>query len=509
MNHNALRRHAACMLGMVIAWPATPLAQADPASMMRSLENPGDFRSMRSSSADANWRDGNADARPIPPGQTLTLADLEGPGRITHIWFTIAADDRHYPRTTTLRIYWDGDKDPAVESPIGDFFAVGHGLDVPVNSVPVAVSSDGRARNCYWSMPFLKSAKITVSNDSPNRPVRALYWYIDWEKLPNLPPETMYFHAQYRQEFPCQSGRDYLILDAEGDGVYVGTVLSVQMNEESWFGEGDDRFYIDGEAEPSLRGTGTEDYFCDAWGFRKFNHPFYGVSVWEGYNVDDRGTAYRWHIPDPIRFKKSLKVTIEHKGVEFAKDGKVKSGFTERPDHFSSVAFWYQRGKAKRFAQIPPGPDRIVRGTYIEAESLIERLWCEPAAAQVQDVGSCSGGRQLLFVPWDAKAWIELPFEVPEDGRYLLKADLTRSRDGGMYHVALDGKKVGDAVNLYSAEVTVQTEKLGIHELKKGAHRLRFLCVGRHPGAQAKETGQPGYNIGIDGISYRKLMTRR
>ncbi len=485
------------------------LAQVSQTLPLQSLERPGEFRSMRSSSSDKDWRNGNADARHILPGQTVTIADLEGPGRITHLWFTIAAQDRFYPRSVTLRIYWDGASEPAVESPIGDFFAVGHGLDVPVNSFPVAVSSDGRARNCYWSMPFQKSAKVTVSNDSTNKKVDALYFYVDWQKLPSLPPDTMYFHAQYRQEFPCKSGEDYLILDAEGDGLYVGTVLSVQLSEASWFGEGDDRFYIDGEAEPSLRGTGTEDYFCDAWGFRHFNNPFYGVSVWEGDAVDDRGTAYRWHIPDPVRFSKSLKVTIEHKGVEFAKDGKVKSGFTERPDCFSSVAFWYQRGKAKRFAELPPARDRIVRGTPIEAESLANRIWCEPAAAQVQDCGPASESKQLYFAPWEPRAWIELPFDVTEDGRYLLKADLTRAKDYGIYEIQLDGKKIGEPVNLYNAEVVVKQEKLGIHPLNKGAHRLRFVCVGADPKSKIDKTDQSGYRLGIDTISIRKLMDRK
>jgi hypothetical protein len=495
---------------LTIIWVAcvSTLAQAQSASILQSLERPGDFRSMRSSSADKDWRNGNADARPILPGQTLTIAELEGPGRIAHIWFTIAAQDRFYPRSMTLRIYWDGDKDPAVESPIGDFFAVGHGVDVPVSSFPVAVSSDGKARNCYWSMPFAKSARITVSNDSATRRVDALYYYVDWQKLPSLPPETMYFHAQYRQEFPCKSGEDYLILDAEGDGAYVGTVLSVQMSEESWFGEGDDRFYIDGEAEPSLRGTGTEDYFCDGWGFRHFNNPFYGVSLWEGFGVDDRGTAYRWHIPDPVRFKKALKVTIEHKGVSFRRDGKVKSGFEERPDSFSSVAFWYQRGKAKRFTQMPPAAERLVRGAYVEAETLMDRLWCEPAAAQVQDMAACSAGKQIHFTPYEPKAWIELPFDVPDDGRYALKVDLGHARDYGIYEIQLDGVKVGDAVNLYSPDFKVTTEKLGIHQFKKGSHKLRFVCTGTDAQSKARQAGQSGYGIGIDALSVRKLMSR-
>jgi len=477
-------------------------------SLLDSLERPGSFESQRSSSADKNWRNGNADFRPIEPGQTLTIAELEGPGRITHLWFTINAQDPYYPRSLTLRIYWDGESEPSVEAPIGDFFAVGHGLDVPVNSFPVAVSSDGRARNCYWPMPFRQSARITVSNDSRDKKVHNLYWYVDWQKLPSLPADTMYFYAQYRQEFPCQSGDDYLILDAEGDGIYVGTVLSVHMDEQSWFGEGDDRFYIDGEKEPRLRGTGTEDYFCDAWGFRQFNNPFYGVSVWEGFNADDRGTAYRWHIPDPIRFHKSLRVTIEHKGVLFRPDGKVKTGFGERADYFSSVAFWYQRGKAKGFATMPLAEERIVGGTSVEGESLISRASCVPASIEAQKGAKYSGGAQLLFTPPDQNSWVEVPFEVPEDGRYVLKADLSRAPNYGIYEIRLDGQKIGGPRNLSSAELVVKTEHLGTPPLAKGEHRLRFVCVGA--GAESgQKPGEPAYRFGLDKIYFRKLFPRK
>ncbi|MGQ9591556.1 MAG: glycoside hydrolase family 172 protein [Planctomycetota bacterium] len=484
-------------------------AQIPGTDLLRALERPPEFEARRASSADPNWRDGNADCRPIAPGKTLTLAELEGPGRIVHIWFTIAAEDPQYPRTMTLRIYWDGDEDPAVESPIGDFFAVGHGVDVPVNSLPVQVSSDGRARNCYWPMPFRKSARIVVSNDSPDKRVGCIYWTIDWQKLPSLPEDTMYFHAQYRQEFPCRSGEDYLILDAEGEGVYAGTVLSVQADEDSWFGEGDDRFYVDGEEEPSLRGTGTEDYFSDAWGFRQFDHPFYGVSLWEGYDADDRGTAYRWHVPDPVRFQKSLRVTIEHKGVLFHPDGRVKTGFGERADHFSSVAFWYQKGKAKRFAAVPPAPDRLVRYEAVEAESLVSSARAEPGKLEVQRVGSASGGSQLFFTPPSKDAWLEVPIEVSEDGRYVLKADLTRSWDYGIYQISVDGRALGGPRNLHSPAIAVREEKLGTAQLTKGAHVLRFSCVGSAPESKVRGTGEQGRYLGIDRIRFRKLAIPR
>ena len=269
-----MRSIVVCVL---IAAAGVARAQEASGHPLAGLERLKKERTRRVSSADENWRNGNADARPIGPGGTLTVAELEGPGRITHIWFTIAAADPYYGRSVTLRMYWDGDEQPGVESPLGDFFAAGHGIAVPVNSLPVQVSAEGRAYNCYWPMPFRKSARVTVTNDSPEHMVHALYWYVDWCATEDPGEDVAYFHAQYRQEFPCEAGRNYLIFDGVGQGHYVGTVLSVHMNSGSWFGEGDDFFYIDGEAEPSLRGTGTEDYFCDAWGFRPFNNLYYGV----------------------------------------------------------------------------------------------------------------------------------------------------------------------------------------------------------------------------------------
>ncbi len=488
--------------GILIVASALCIAALPPGrgADLAGIDRPQPGRAMRASSADPDWRNGNWDARGIPPGETLTIAELEGPGRIRHIWFTIAAGDPFYPRTTVLRIYWDGREEPAVESPLGDFFAVGHGLRRMVDSIPVAVSSDGRAYNCYWPMPFAESARITVSNDS-DRPVQALFWYVDWVKLDGLPPETPYFHAQYRQEFPCASGEDYLILDAEGRGHYVGTVLSVRMNEKSWFGEGDDRFYIDGETEPSLRGTGTEDYFCDAWGFREFMRPWYGVTLWEGFEVGDRGTVYRWHVPDPVPFEKSLRVTIEHKGAGKAEDGKW-SGFVERADDFSSVAFWYQTGTAKRFAEIPPAAERLPERIVIEAEDLLDRAVVVPEGViQLQPGGLWSGEGQVFLTSQDPETELLLPFEVEETGDYVLRIGMTRSFDYGTYAIYLDGEPVGPPRDFYNPTVTTGDVKLGLRRLEAGTHTLAFVCAGANERSRITGTNNPGYYLGVDTIT--------
>jgi hypothetical protein len=488
----------------------TALAQLPDGHPLTGLDQLRPGRSRRSSSADPNWQDGNGDARPIPPGQTLTIAELQGPGRIQHIWFTVASPDPYYGRSMTLRMYWDGREEPAVECPLGDFFAVGHGMQTPLNSMPVQISSEGRAYNCYWPMPFRESARITVSNDSLEYPVQALFWYVDWTELPDLSPDSAYFHAQYRQEFPCTPG-NYLIFEGKGRGHYVGTVLSVHANEASWFGEGDDFFYIDGEEEPSLRGTGTEDYFCDAWGFRHFNNPFYGVSVWEGYEADDRGTVYRWHIPDPVCFEQSLRVTIEHKGVTFHSNDEIRSYFEERPDHFSSVAYWYQVGEPLRFAEIPPAAERVVAHHLIEVETLIDEVLVDaPEFLQDQPIGNASGGRQLLYHPGpDVETpRIGVPFTVPESGEYAVRVNLARSWDYGVFRILLNDREVMTGVDLYHDTVIFEAEKLGRQVLEAGEQLLTFEYTQSNPSSRVRGTGEVGRYIGIDSIAFRLLPPR-
>ncbi|MFH1743735.1 MAG: glycoside hydrolase family 172 protein, partial [bacterium] len=239
------------------------------------------YEARRSSSANEDLHS-NGDGRAIAAGETLVLAELEGPGIISHIWTTVGSSDPFASRSLVLRMYWDGAEHPSVQAPLGDFYGVGHGASRNFVSQPVAVSGDGRSRNCYWRMPFRKSAKVTVTNESSEYRCDSLYYQVDWQKHDTLPEDMPYFHAQYRQDMPAKPG-DYTILETEGRGHYVGTVYSAHQVELGWFGEGDDRFYIDGEPLPSLRGTGTEDYFGDAWGFREFSTPYIGVSLWEGY----------------------------------------------------------------------------------------------------------------------------------------------------------------------------------------------------------------------------------
>ncbi|MFI5382528.1 MAG: DUF2961 domain-containing protein, partial [Tepidisphaerales bacterium] len=308
-----------------------------------------------SSNEQPGWHTENLDMTWLQPGESIEMPLLVGPGVITHMWFTSHAGWVGELNALSLRIYWDGRKEPGVEAPLGDFFAVGQGKPAIVESVPVQVSPTG-ALSCYWRMPFAKSARIVVTNDNPDRGA-GLYWQVDYTQVDSLPDQTPYFHARYRQEYPAVMGRDYTIAELTGRGQYIGTVMSVTMAQDGWFGEGDDFFYIDGEKVPSLQGTGSEDYFNDAWGFRPRSSHWFGQPRWQGDQAGDSGVAYRWHVLDPVGFRKSLRVTIEHKGNC---DVDVDGFYLERPDFFSSVAFWYQTGEPKPFGGLPPWNERRV-----------------------------------------------------------------------------------------------------------------------------------------------------
>jgi hypothetical protein len=313
-------------------------------NILSTLGEKQNYLSKRVSSYDRSG--GNRDFLTIQPGQTVVLADIKGPAAIHHIWVTISAE-AFYGRKIIFRIYWDGEDSPSVEAPIGDFFGVGHGLNRNLVSLPIVRSSEGRALNCYWYMPFRWSARITVTNEG-SRPVGSFYYYINYRQLEDIKPDVPYFHAQYRQEFPCDPNRNYTILEAVGQGQYVGCNLSVLQRSMGWWGEGDDMIYVDGEEFPSLHGTGSEDYFSDAWGMREGHHLYYGCSIQEeDFQVGAKATVYRFHLTDPIPFFKSIRVTIEHGHAN------------DRADYYSSVAYWYQTEPHKPFSPLPPVEKRL------------------------------------------------------------------------------------------------------------------------------------------------------
>ncbi len=426
-----------------------------------------------SSNEQPNWNDGNMDMTWLQPGDVLELPLLEGPGIIRHIWMTSHAGGVGELDTLSLRMYWDGSETPSVAVPLGMFFAVGQGTPAVVESWPVQVSPTG-SLTCYWPMPFHRSARITVTNDNPNRGA-GLYWQVDWEQTPDLAEDAMLFHAGYRQAYPAPSGSDYVVADLTGTGRYVGTVLAVTLAQDGWFGEGDDFFFVDGEKVPSLQGTGTEDYFNDAWGFRPRTGIWFGQPRWEGGSAGDAGVCYRWHIPDPITFTRSLRVCLEHKGnLPRSEDG----FYVERPDFLSSVAYWYQHGtNGAEGTRLPGWPERGV--PWIEVP-LLEAFQAIRTAGNIRPAITLEGmfgGRPMLLWPNnEPDAAMTIPFAVPETRRYALRLRAQSGPDCGSFHVEIDGSPVAADLNLRSPEPEERNVALAALVLEAGMHMLSFAA---------------------------------
>ena len=281
----------------------------------------------------------------LEPQTTTTLAEIDGPGVIQHIWITVRPEAY---RSCVLRMYWDNEETPSVEVPLGDLFANVHGLRYNVVSIPIAVNPSG-GFNSYWPLPFRKHARITIENEYWE-PINGFFYQITYA-LGEVPAEAAYFHAQWRRSTTTRECPEHVIVDGiQGQGHYVGTVMGWNQFSNGWWGEGEIKFFMDGDGEfPTICGTGTEDYFCGAWCFGEtFCAPYTGYPLWrkEEGDIPQHG-LYRWHIMDPIRFHKDLKVTIQALGWW------LNAKFEPLTDDISSVAYWYQSEPHGAFPQLP------------------------------------------------------------------------------------------------------------------------------------------------------------
>lgn len=502
----------ACGAAMVLMVSAALMATSSEAQHMASSGVPDlakvqDYTAHRVSSTNPDPLSNDDSLRPIP-GETVVLADLEGPGVVNHIWLTAAAADYGWPRLLRLRVYYDGSPVPSVDAPVGDFFGVGLGLESPLESLAIRDSSSGRSRNSYWPMPFAKSCRITVTNEGSRR-VSNLYYHVDYRRVPELPADTRYFHARYHQELPVVAGRFYPVLEVDGEGHYVGTVFSVIQAEAGWFGEGDEWIFVDGADEASIIGTGTEDYFNDAWSLRVDTGPYAGVTVAEGTGLGSRMSAYRWHLLDPIPFRSRLRFVFEHNGWTFNPDGSVRSASGERADLFSSVAFWYQKGVALSLPPVPYGTARLPHGnaTQQETEKVVAGITAEGGTVTV--LPELFWGKDVvLFAAEGPGSRMDVPFTVDTPGRYELSVQAAHSLDYGNYVTRLDGKPtvaaeiehepgatvLGNEIHAYHHETYVGADHfIGWFDLAAGDHVLTFVCVGR-------DSRSSGYALGIDNL---------
>lgn len=280
----------------------------------------------------------------LPAGETTTLMDVDGPGYIQHLWITL--DDKRY-RDQILRFYWDGEQTPSVEVPVGDFFCNGFNTRTNVYSLPINVNPSG-GFNSYFPMPFRSHARITVENRSPEE-VGQFFYAITFAEMP-VPDDAAYFHAQFRRTNPLEYGSDYVIVDAiKGQGQFVGTYMAWQQNNSGWWGEGEIKFFMDGDEEyPTLCGTGLEDYFGGAWGFgATYSAPYLGYPLGDlTGQPGGRHGLYRFHVLDPIRFQQDLKVTIQALG--WRSEGR----YLPLQDDIASVAYWYQTEPHTAFPEL-------------------------------------------------------------------------------------------------------------------------------------------------------------
>jgi len=512
---------------------ATGLAQS-----LDALTRPQEGRSMRATSGNPL---NNEDSAKFDRGECKTIARLTGPGEIRHIWLVPNSMDIRHPRALVLRVYWDGSEVPSVETPIGDFFAVGNGMRAVVDSLPVKVSSYGRGYNCYWPMPFQKEARITLTNES-HKAAASCYFQIDWVRDLQPSDPNMYFHARYHQEYPPEHGQPYTVFKTSGRGHYVGTVLSSQNGMGHWFGEGDDLFYIDGEETPSLQGTGTEDYINEAWNMRVHSGLYNGCTVFEPRAPDARVTAYRWHIADPILFEKALDFQIERRGFIMNDKGEVVTPSGSRPDFWSSVSFWYQDTIAAPWCAFPPYKERVNPEIVLHLPQVVDSIkHSEGVVLEVHPYNRATYTKPWFRVSNDAPgSWIEIPFEIEEEGKYSMSLFQHLREDNGIWKVFIDGKELYEAgeshiaggyrvslvnqlprarinttldfFNVYRKDEHEdyiygqrRERKIGLFSFEPGVHSVRLVCVGANPLSVDPETGAPGYNLTADVLSVRKL----
>ena len=495
--------------------PAPPPAGALTAdNPMMQLARPKNFSTARVSSFARNGL--NLDTVPIPVGEEeITIADIKGPGAITHIWTTYKGGGRDL----IIRFYWDGSERPSVEAPIGDFFGVAMGRVAPISSLPIQCTSQGRSRNCWWYMPFNKYARVTLSNlrpadyfdgtDVPIRHRNRIYYYIDYQSYSQPIKDLRYFHARFKETDPAQRGRPVNLVEVEGEGHYVGVVLGHCTRTPGWFGEGDDIVTIDDQL--SFVGTGTEDYFCDAWGFRVFNQPYFGCSVYEGRKIGDRLSIYRFHVVDPIPFRKHFKFEIEHWPwiSEWPNTGR---------GYYSSLGFWYQKGLHKPWPRL----DKLVSD---EPWDPTKGRWYVKDALEAEDLGKLSfkskGGEgtrpesQLLMpnqsgdymLAFDSRGQGEFSLAVPvkDEGAYNVKIHYLRAPDYGKVQLHVNGDAVGEPVDLFRAFVEMFPRPVwppkefvfsGV-KLKSGLNRFTFSI-------DSKNSESEGYKCGIDCIVLEK-----
>ena len=432
---------------------------------------------------------GNADFIPIKKDQTAVLADIRGAGVISRIWVTISSPDKYFLRRILLRMYWDGEKTPSVEVPVGDFFGTGFEYTHYLSAL-VGMSSGGYYS--YFPMPFSDGARIEAVNET-GQGVGAFYYHIDYQQLQSLESNLGRFHAQWRREPRTERGKPYTILEAEGRGQFVGLNLNMQGYREKqlWFLEGDEFIYVDGEKVPSIRGTGTEDYFTSGWYFNKGTYagPYHGLIIKDD-TLNSRIAAYRFHIGDQIPFQKSIKVTIEHGHAN------------EELGDYSSVAYWYQTEPHKSFTGILPSHQRIplrvvVPENVLEAEDLLGSSSTSGGKLTGEDMRTYGvdwgHDRQLNFKTSSPGGGFTISIPIKYSDKYIVYAYVSRGPSNGRFEVIADGNRLSEFDGFGKEVEPAGKIMLGKVTAADPMKRIMFKVTG-------KSESSTGYNVGLDAI---------
>lgn len=503
---------------------ATVASGPPPSAFNGAMSLPdGHTRTLRSSTFDRTG--GNMDMRVVQPGETLPLLEAEGAGCVRHIYWTyilVQPEARaQLFRNFILRMYWDGEQSPSVETPLGDFFGVCGGQPRPMRSLGLTVNPGGLEQpdtswgfNCYFPMPFSNGARIELTNEGDTG--IAVWVHVDhelYDRTPAWMARAGRFHASFNRRNPTtptldtginlDGAENYVILDTEGRGALAGYVVTVDNRKGGWWGEGDDMVFVDGERwPPSYHGTGSEEIFGGgACPNVEYTNPYTGFHLVENAYGDPwygKNGLYRLFVHDPIRFQEHLRVTLEHGHAN------------DLANDYSSVAFWYQQEPHAPFAPLPPPEARLplppppepfhVPGAT-EGEDLVEEAVASEgdALAAVPFAGEFSRRRFLWLVPNATGDYVTVPFEVRRDGRYAISLYLVAATDFCILQSEIDGKAVGDPIDAYNGTGGVGTthviptgeRKLPATKLRAGSHVLTLRVVGRHPEAV-------GWMIGLD-----------
>ena len=438
---------------------------------------------------------GGVDSWEVPPGKTVTLVDHHGSGIVRRWWMTLLQHQRspNLFRNAIIRCYWDGELAPSVEAPVSDFFGLSFGEWHDYVSIPASATSGGF--NCYWPMPFRSSGRVTLENRS-TAPITGLYFNIEIESVPRVAKEALYFHAQFRRAAPTMRGKPVTVLETTGSGQFVGTVLSARTlrGVGSRFLEGDEAFFVDGEREPSISGTGTEDYFSSGLYFvtGAFSGPYHGVTVLDREN--NRVGAYRWHIEDPIPFKKSLRLEFQH-----GPDNDV-------PADYATLAIWYQDHPHPTFPALPESlgpmealPPFTIAG-LVEAEGLVGTAYATRGQLHAQSMaeflGEWSGDAQLLWRGARSGDHLTLFLTAPDAGEYELRGYFSNAPDYGDVTISLQGRVLALVRGYHEALKASGPISLGRVQLQRGANALLLEIAGKDPRSTDFVVGIDGFHLG-------------